>query len=179
MAKPDDVQIEDLDNLREFVIEVMLAMGVWSEEQLTKLTAIDLGVLKRNATQRHGVTRWKRGVRKPSKPEEVEVIDLHPRLLTKEWKPYAAWVMHHEFVHALGYIAHNSTFRSLENLWPSQESSTMGADFTEMLRGEKASWLWVCNTCEKEYPRQKPGKGRYQCRICRTVLIDVPKRASQ
>jgi predicted SprT family Zn-dependent metalloprotease len=179
MAKASDSQIEDLNILREFVIEVMLAMGAWSEEQLTKLTAIDLGVLKRNATQRHGVTRWRRGVTKPSKPEEVEVIDLHPRLISEEWKPYAAWVMHHEFVHALGYTAHDSTFRSLENLWPSQESSQMGASFTEMLRAEKASWLWVCNTCQKEYPRQKPGKGRYQCRICRTVLVDVPKPASQ
>ena len=100
MAKANDLQTEDLNNLREFVIEVMLAMDVWSEEQLTKLTAIELGVLKRNATQRHGVTRWRRGVTKPSKPEEVEVIDLHPRLISEEWKPYAAWVMHHECVHA-------------------------------------------------------------------------------
>ena len=48
--------------------------------------------------------------------------------------PYAAWVLHHEFVHALGYTAHDSTFRSLEALWPSQESSNMGPSFTEMLR---------------------------------------------
>lgn len=178
MARASNLQIDELNDLRDFVVEVMSAMEVWSEEQLTKLFAIKLGVLKRNATQRHGVTRWKRGVTKPSKPEEVEVIDLHPRLLTKEWKPYAAWVMHHEFVHALGFSAHDSTFRSLENLWPSQDSSKMGAGFTEMLRAEKASWMWVCNTCDKEYPRQKPGKGRYQCRICRTVLVDVRITAS-
>ena len=61
MAKPSSQQIEELTRLREFVIEVMMAMEVWSEEELTKLNAIDLGVLRKNATQRHGVTRWKRG----------------------------------------------------------------------------------------------------------------------
>ena len=179
MVKPSKVQTEQLAKLRDFVIEVMMAMEVWSEHQLTKLLEIDLGVLRKNATQRHGVTRWKRGVRNPENPEQVEVIDLHPRLLSKEWMPYAAWVLHHEFVHALGYTAHDSTFRSLEALWPSQESSKMGSKFTEMLRKEKATWLWICSTCEKEYPRQKPGNGRYLCRTCRTVLKDVPNNPSQ
>ena len=179
MVKPSKVQAVELANLRDFVIEVMMAMEVWSEEQLTKLLEIDLGLLRKNATQRHGVTRWKRGVLKPTHPEQVEVIDLHPRLLSQEWMPYAAWVLHHEFVHALGYTAHDSKFRSLEALWPSQESSKMGSRFTETLRREKATWLWVCPDCEKEYPRQKPGKGRYLCRICRTVLKDVPNNPSQ
>ena len=179
MAKASKIQISELNTLRDFVIEVMSAMDQWSEQELTKVTEIKLGVLKRNATQRHGVTRWKKGVTKPSHPEQVEVIDLHPRLLCKEWMPYAAWVLHHEYVHALGYTAHDSTFRALERLWPSQESGTMGSSFTEMLRKEKATWLWVCKKCEKEYPRQKPGKVRYLCRFCRTVLIDVPNKASQ
>ena len=109
MVKPSKDQTEELANLRDFVIEVMMAMEVWSEQQLTKLLEVDLGVLRKNATQRHGVTRWKRGVRKPTSPEQVEVIDLHPRLLSDEWMPYAAWVLHHEFVHALGYTAHDST----------------------------------------------------------------------
>ena len=179
MAKPSSSQLEELNNLRDFVIEVMTAMERWSNQQLTKLTKIKLGVLKKNATQRHGVTRWKKGVLNPSIPEQVEVIDLHPRLISDRWRPYAAWVMHHEFVHALGYTAHDSTFRSLEKLWPSQESSMMGSSFTEMLRKEKATWLWVCNTCQKDYPRQKAGRGRYLCRICKTVLEDVPNEASQ
>ena len=179
MAKASKSQLLELIQLRDFVIEVMMSMSVWSEEKLTKLADIKLGVLKKNATQRHGVTRWKRGVRTPTMPEEVEVIDIHPRLLSDEWLPYGAWVMHHEFVHALGYTAHDSTFRSFEELWPSKKSGQMGSSFTEMLRMEKASWLWVCNSCEKEYPRQKAGKGRYLCRICRTVLVDVPNNASQ
>ena len=98
MVKPSISQLNQLKDLREFVIEVMSAMVIWSEQQLTKLTEIELGVLRRNATQRHGVTRWKRGVINPSIPEEVEVIDIHPRLLSKDWMPYAAWVLHHEFV---------------------------------------------------------------------------------
>ena len=159
MVKPNNAQLRELIELREFVIEVMTSMGVWSEELLTKLTNIDLGVLRKNATQRHGVTRWRQGIRNPTMPEEVKVIELHPRLLSSEWKPYAAWVLHHEFVHALGYTAHDSTFRSLERLWPSKEASTMGVKFTESLRKEKAKWLWVCDKCKKEYPRQKKGYG--------------------
>ena len=56
MVKPNNAQLRELIELREFVIEVMTSMGVWSEELLTKLTSIDLGVLRKNATQRHGVT---------------------------------------------------------------------------------------------------------------------------
>ena len=179
MVKPNKDQLRELTELREFVIEVMISMGVWSEELLTKLTNIDLGVLRKNATQRHGVTRWRQGIRNPTIPEEVKVIELHPRLLSSEWKPYAAWVLHHEFVHALGYTAHDSTFRSLERLWPSKEASTMGVKFTELLRKEKAKWLWVCDKCKKEYPRQKKAMGKYMCKSCKQVLRDVPINASQ
>ena len=179
MVKPNNAQLRELIELREFVIEVMTSMGVWSEELLTKLTKIDLGVLRKNATQRHGVTRWRQGIRNPTIPEEVKVIELHPRLLSSEWKPYAAWVLHHEFVHALGYTAHDSTFRSLERLWPSKEASTMGVKFTESLRKEKAKWLWVCDKCKKEYPRQKKAMGKYMCKSCKQVLRDVPINASQ
>ena len=179
MVKPSSSQLDELKELSEFVIEVMSAMEIWSKEQLTKLTEIELGVLRRSATQRHGVTRWKRGVTNPSMPEEVEVIDIHPRLLSKDWMPYAAWVLHHEFVHALGFTAHDAKFRSLERMWPSQKSSMMGKEFTEILRKERAKWLWICSTCGKDYPRQKPGKGRYLCRKCRTVLIDKPNNAAQ
>ena len=179
MVKPTNAQLRELIELRGFVIEVMTSMGVWSEELLTKLINIDLGVLRKNATQRHGVTRWRQGIRNPTMPEEVKVIELHPRLLSSEWKPYAAWVLHHEFVHALGYTAHDSTFRSLERLWPSKEASTMGVKFTESLRKEKAKWLWVCDECKKEYPRQKKAMGKYMCKSCRQVLRDVPINASQ
>ena len=78
MVKPTNAQLRELIELRVFVIEVMNSMGVWSEELLTKLTTIELGVLRKNATQRHGVTRWRQGIKNPTIPEEVQVIELHP-----------------------------------------------------------------------------------------------------
>ena len=179
MAKPSKKQAVELNKLRDFVIEVMSSMDFWSKEALTKLLDIDLGVLRRNATQRHGVTRWRKGIAKPTKPEEVDVIDLHPRLLTDEWMPYAGWVLHHEFVHAMGYTAHDAKFRALESMWPSVKSSKMGLKFTEVLRREIATWLWFCEDCGKEYPRQKKGRGRYMCRECKTVLKDLPANPAQ
>ena len=94
----------------------------------------------------------------PTKPEQqVDVIDIHPRLLTKDWIPYGAWVLHHEFVHALGYTAHDSTFRSLENLWPSPESSTMGFKISPRCcareKGEVA--VGFVRHAQKEYPKTK------------------------
>ena len=47
MVKPSDAQLGELIELREFVIEVMTSMGVWSNELLTKLTTIELGVLRK------------------------------------------------------------------------------------------------------------------------------------
>lgn len=178
MAKPNATQVEYLEALRAFVIEVMSSFEVWSEQELTPLIDINLGVLKKNATQRHGVTRWKAGVISPSNPSEVETIDLHPRLLCEEWRPYAAWVLHHEFVHALGYTGHDSTFRSLENLWPSTKSATMGKEFTEALRLESAKWLLTCPKCGKEHPRKRAGNGKYMCKKCKKVLVDVPINAA-
>ena len=179
MVKASALQSSELKSLSDFVIEVMLGIDIWSEQQLTSLTKVELGVLRKNATQRHGVTRWKRGIRNPQGPNDVEVIDLHPRLLSKKWHPYAACVLHHEFIHALGFLPHDSKFKSLEALWPSEQSKKMGKGFTEMLRMERATWLWTCPTCGKEHPRQKQGKGKYMCRICKSKLIDVPNKAAQ
>ena len=173
MARPDSAQLIALEELRVFVIEVMSAMNEWSEEILTRLISLDLGVLRSNATQRHGVTRWKHGITDPSGPDDVDVIDIHPMLLAGEWKPYGAWVMHHEFIHALGHLPHDSEFRRLEHLWPSAEAGDMGRKFTEYLRHLKARYLWVCPSCSKEHPRQRAGRGKYLCRECRKPLIDV------
>ena len=179
MVKAKKSQLEFMEALRLFVIEVMDGFDIWSDEQLKSLKKINLGILRKNATQRHGVTRWKKGVKHPECVDDVEVVELHPRLLTDEWKPYAAWVLHHEFVHALGYFAHDSKFRALEKLWPSKESPTMGSNFTEMLRRDRATWLWVCPTCKREFPRQKQGNGKYMCKKCKQILKDVPIPASQ
>ena len=59
MAKATESQLGELDSLRDFVIEVINQWKIWSEEELTKLTTINFGVLRKSATQRHGVTRWR------------------------------------------------------------------------------------------------------------------------
>ena len=173
MPKPNKIQLEQIEEIKEIVLEVMSTMELWEDQQLTELSKISIGVLRKNATQRHGVTRWKKGVRVPKYPSEVDVIDLHPQLLIEDWKPYAAWVLHHEYVHALGYLAHDKLFKTLENMWPSQKSKSMGKDFTEFLRRKNANWILKCEDCGKEYPRQKPGKKKYMCRSCKTILLDI------
>ena len=61
MAKPSSNQTSSMQDLRIEVLGTMSQMGVWPKEELNKLHHVQLGVLRRNATQRHGVTRFKRG----------------------------------------------------------------------------------------------------------------------
>lgn len=173
MAKASGIAYAALLQLRDEVIHIMKDMPAWQNEDVEKLAEIPLGVLRKNATQRHGVTRWKKGVNLNNLTIfDVEVIDLHPCLLTTEWNAYAAFVLHHEYIHALGWRAHNSIFRSLESSWPGNSAAGDGPRFTETLRLSKAKWLWVCKTCDKSYPRQKQANRRYKCRNCSTLLID-------
>lgn len=173
MAKPNKEQTILLGELRDFVVDVMRDMPEWADADIQSLRSVPLGVLRRNATQRHGVTRWKRGVDlRTLRPEDVEVIDLHPKMLNSQWKAYSAFVLHHEYIHALGLRAHNSLFRQLEAAWPGRAASVFGVRFTEHLRREKAVWLWCCPECKQEFPRQKRSRGKYKCRKCNTTLID-------
>ncbi|MDG1558999.1 MAG: hypothetical protein P8R03_05730, partial [Candidatus Poseidoniaceae archaeon] len=88
LVRPSAEAKQALEQLRDDVIEIMLDMPVWSEAPVGNLGAIPLGVLRKNATQRHGVTRWKRGVNlEAMNIDDVEVIDLHPRLLEAKWRP--------------------------------------------------------------------------------------------
>ncbi len=173
MAKPNNEQIALLTELRDFVVDVMLDMPEWADADVQSLRSVPLGVLRRNATQRHGVTRWRRGVDLGNlRPVDVEVIDLHPEMLSSKWKAYSAFVLHHEYIHALGLRAHNSLFRRLEAAWPGHTAGLLGVEFTEHLRREKAVWLWCCPDCEREFPRKKRSRGRYKCRQCNSTLID-------
>ena len=82
MAKPSSGQIEILTSLKEYVLTEMQAMPFWRQETLLPLQSIPLAVLRKNATQRHGVTRFLRGARATAlKTEDVETIDLHPNCL--------------------------------------------------------------------------------------------------
>ena len=173
MVRPSIEAKANLKELRDAVVDIMLDMPVWADAPIEELRDIPLGVLRKNATQRHGVTRWKRGVNlNQMRVSDVDVIDLHPRLLDEEWRPYGAFVLHHEYIHALGLREHNKLFRQLEAAWPGSTAGRQGPLFTEALRRARAVWLWSCTTCGQEFPRQKPSKRRYRCRKCNTVLID-------
>lgn len=173
MAKPSPTQTSSLEELRIEVLRAMSGMNLWGEDELSNLYQVRLGVLRRNATQRHGVTRFKRSRNSSTLHfEDVETVDLHPHLLTDEWHQYARFVLYHEFLHVLGMRYHNAAFRTIESLWP-YEGGDQGKAFTQFLRLRSAIWLWTCTSCEHQYPRKKRSKGRYKCRKCSTVLVDI------
>ena len=146
-----------------------------------ELGDVSLGKLRRDATRLHAVCRYQKGVRKSqiSGPADVRCVDVHPAALTQEWQRYAAFLLYHEFLHALGFAGHNRTFRNLEALWPDEEARGMGVSFGNHLRKRSAKWLWKCPQCLKEHPRTRRGKGRYRCRECRIVLDDVKVEAEE
>ncbi|MFZ8905984.1 MAG: hypothetical protein ACO2Y2_01355 [Poseidonia sp.] len=173
MPRPSPQQVRHLEGLRAEVLAEMLAIGMLSAEHRQTLQAVPLGVLRSNATQRHGVTRWSGDGQGGLK---VDVVDLNPHLLTEHWRDYAAFVLFHEYLHVLGHRAHDRTFRALESRWPNTTASSRGKAFTHARRLARASWHWVCPTCEERYPRQRKGQGRYMCRRCKSVLKDEPSR---
>ena len=171
MVKPTHAQKTRLVALREDVVSTMEGLPFLADIDLNGLLTIPLGVLRKNATQRHGVTRWHT---LPSGALSVEVVDLHPSLLEDDWEDYALFVLFHEYLHALGYRAHDAQFRSMEAQWPDSKGAMRGKAFTHERRLARAAWHWVCSTCGQRFPRQRRGGGRFLCRTCRTVLVDVP-----
>ena len=171
MVKPTHAQKTKLVALREDVVSTMEGLPFLADIDLSGLLTIPLGVLRKNATQRHGVTRWRT---LPSGALSVEVVDLHPSLLEDDWEDYALFVLFHEYLHALGYRAHDAQFRSMEAQWPDSKGAMRGKAFTHERRLARAAWHWVCSTCGQRFPRQRRGGGRFLCRTCRTVLVDVP-----
>ena len=82
MVKPTPDQKIKLEQLRSIVLDLMQDMEIWNQIDTEGLEQISLGVLRRNATQRHGVTRWKKGVDVSNLiPSDVEEINIHPHLL--------------------------------------------------------------------------------------------------
>jgi predicted SprT family Zn-dependent metalloprotease len=164
-----------LESIKSEVLHWMSSKPFFTNKEIQSLNTIDLGFLRRNSTQKHGVCRFHRGTDVHSAtlgPNDVKCIDLHPHLLTEDWKEYGKMVLYHEFLHALGNFAHDANFRRLEGCWENQISDA-GRTFTELMRRENATWLWVCPSCEKEHPRRKKGAGKYRCRKCNIGLNDV------
>lgn len=169
MARPNDAQRVVLNNLRHRVMEEMQSLRLLDETSTQRLEDVPLGLLRSNATQRHGATRWRR----EAEGLRLLTVDLHPRLLDDVWSAYAAFVLYHEFLHAMGWRAHDRDFRTLESAWPDAEARTIGPSFTQAMRAEHARWWWVCSACNGRYPRKKPSRGRYRCRSCSVPLQDV------
>ena len=145
LAKPNSNQRAILKGMRHEVLEQMHHMPFLEPAALPSLEQVRLGVLRSNATQRHGVTRWNV---QPSGELVVDVVDLHPALLNDGWRDYALFVLFHEFLHVLGHRAHNASFRSMEAQWPDITGASRGKAFTHERRLARARWHWVCPSTE-------------------------------
>ena len=170
--------MDDNEVLRKIANSVIVTMHQIPELQhlsINDLHEIPLGFLRRDATRLHAVCRYRRGISKAqiSGPSDVRCVDIHPVAMQVEWRLYAAFLIYHEFLHALGYTGHDRTFRRLEALWPNTTATKMGAAFGQHLRRKRSKWLWKCPQCGKEHPRNRRGNGRYRCRECRVILQDV------
>ena len=77
MAKPSKEQTIVLNQLKDDVLQQMKTVGIENESRLNSLNSIPLAVLRRNATQRHGVTRFRRGANASElKTEDVQTLSL-------------------------------------------------------------------------------------------------------
>ena len=165
-----------LRKIANSVIQTMHEIPELNHLQVEQLYEIPLGFLRKDATRLHAVCRYRKGIAKSqiSGPRDVRCVDVHPVALENEFRLYAAFLLYHEFLHALGFTGHDRTFRRLEALWPNTTATKMGQIFGLHLRRKRFKWLWRCPQCSKEYPRNRRGNGRYQCRECRVVLVDIP-----
>ena len=165
-----------LRKIANSVIQTMHEIPELNHLQVEQLHEIPLGFLRKDATRLHAVCRYRKGITKSqiSGPRDVRCVDVHPVALENEFRLYAAFLLYHEFLHALGFTGHDRTFRRLETLWPNTTATKMGQTFGLHLRRKRFKWLWRCPKCSKEYPRNRRGNGRYRCRECRVVLMDIP-----
>ncbi len=168
MVQPNEQQKIHLEQLRDLVLGKMAEIHDFQAHRFASLKKIPLGVLRRNATQKHGVTRWRQYAHHLS----IEGIDLHPELLTDQWQEYAKFVLYHEFLHGIGFKHHDSIFRHLESRWPLEHRKKIGLQFTMYLQRKNASWQWICSQCDILIFRNKPSGGKYICKACKTILID-------
>jgi hypothetical protein len=175
-AETDLKAEDDLKLLKEQVFAQMLLLG-YAEETISELGEITLGFLRRDATQRHGVTRFHPGIDLKGElgPKNIRRVDLHREILAEDWRDYGAYVLYHEYCHCLGYPGHGRDFRAFERLWGDDHSRKKGRQFTEFLRQRNAVWNWICPTCKAVHARRKRSNGRYKCRKCDIILLDVEK----
>ena len=146
-----------LRKIANSVIQTMYEIPELDHLQVEQLHEIPLGFLRKDATRLHAVCRYRKGIAKSqiSGPKDVRCVDIHPVALEHEFRLYAAFLLYHEFIHALGFTGHDRNFRRLEALWPNTTATKMGEMFGFHLRRKRFKWLWRCPECSKEYPRNR------------------------
>ena len=163
-----------LEEMRDEVLVRMLDLG-FHRTDIDELAKIKLGFLRRDATQRHGVTRFLPNLDLEGKlgPTDIRKVDLHRQLLLDEWRNYGEYVLFHEYCHCLGFPNHGKEFKRLEIKWTDDSARRRGKEFTDYLRNSLANWNWFCPTCQRIHPRRNKSNGRYKCRQCDCILLDV------
>ncbi len=157
------------------VIEEMMNIPDLSDFLTEGLFQIPLGKLRISAVKLHAVCRYNKGVKKTDdiSPNNVKRIDIHPMALDVRWERYAKFLLFHEYLHALGFPNHGKEFRRLEALWYDDEARGMGRSFSLHIRMLNTRWIWFCPSCDIKHTRSKRSNGRYRCRSCLSILIDV------
>ena len=111
------------EDVASVVIPVMMEMPELAHLPVAELKNIPLGMLRRDNVRCFGKCRIKNGPNRSQRgPKDVRRIDLCRTILMPEWFRIAAAVLHHEYLHALGFLGHGSEFRALERLWPDEEA---------------------------------------------------------
>jgi len=165
---------DSLQELQRIVLAKMYQLD-FSIDKIEELQKIPLGWLRKDATQRHGVTRFFPGVDLSEGnllAKDVRKVDLHRALVEEKYLPYGEYVLFHEYCHCLGHAGHGAGFKSLEKMWPDRKSKELGRQLTTELRQRRAKWLWTCPSCKRSHPRRRRSNGRFLCRKCKVYLID-------
>ena len=111
------------EDVASVVIPVMMEMPELAHLPVSELKNIPLGMLRRDNVRCFGKCRIKNGPNRSQRgPKDVRRIDLSQTILTPEWVRIAAATLYHEYLHALGFLRHDSEFRALERLWPDEEA---------------------------------------------------------
>ena len=54
----------------------------------------------------------------------------------------------HEYIHALGFSNHGSSFRALDSKWPYSDDRDLGKRFYLYLLNINGKWIWRCRKCD-------------------------------
>ena len=83
-------------------------------------------------------------------------------------------VMYHGLIHACGYVRHDRTFSKNRSMLAREGEQSSWKIFHNLSSlKKKYEWNWTCPSCNSVYLRQRKSNGRYACRHCKEILVDV------